>query len=42
MANAEPGSTLYSDEYDAYQSLPNEFTHEMVNSPWSVSVFIDR
>jgi transposase-like protein len=31
MANVEPGSTIFSDEYDAYQSLPEEFTHEMVN-----------
>jgi transposase-like protein len=31
MANVEPGSTLYTDEYDAYQSLPAQFTHEMVN-----------
>jgi transposase-like protein len=31
MANVEPGSTLLTDEYDAYQSLPDEFTHEMVN-----------
>ncbi|HXN45206.1 MAG TPA: IS1595 family transposase, partial [Bryobacteraceae bacterium] len=30
-ANVEPGSTVFSDEYDAYQSLPAEFTHEMVN-----------
>ncbi len=31
LANVEPGSTLLSDEYDAYQSLPAAFTHEMVN-----------
>ena len=30
-ANVEPGSTLFTDEFDAYQSLPDEFTHEMVN-----------
>jgi transposase-like protein len=31
MSNVEPGTTLYTDEFDAYQSLPDEFTHEMVN-----------
>jgi len=31
MANLEPGSTLYTDEYNAYQSLPQEFTHEIIN-----------
>ena len=31
MANVEPGSTLFTDEFDAYQSLPEQFTHEMVN-----------
>jgi transposase-like protein len=31
MANVEPGTTLYTDEYDAYQSLPQEFTHEIIN-----------
>lgn len=30
-ANVESGATLYTDQYDAYQSLPQEFTHEMVN-----------
>lgn len=31
MANLESGATLYSDEYDAYQSLPHVFTHEIIN-----------
>jgi transposase-like protein len=31
MANVEPGTTLYTDEFDAYQSLPEDFTHEMIN-----------
>jgi transposase-like protein len=30
-ANVAPGSTLYTDEYDAYKSLPKEFTHEVIN-----------
>jgi transposase-like protein len=31
-ANVEPGSTLFTDEYMAYQSLPPEqFTHEIIN-----------
>lgn len=30
-ANLEPGSTLYTDEYNAYQSLPQEFTHAIIN-----------
>lgn len=29
--NVEPGSTIYSDEFDAYQFLPDQFAHEMVN-----------
>ncbi len=31
MANLEEGSTLFTDEYNAYQSLPGEFTHEIIN-----------
>lgn len=31
MANLEPGSTLLTDEFNAYQSLPEDFTHEMIN-----------
>jgi transposase-like protein len=32
MANLEPGSTLFTDEYNAYQSLPpDQFTHEIIN-----------
>jgi len=32
MANVEPGTTLYTDEYDAYQTLPpDQFTHEIIN-----------
>jgi transposase-like protein len=32
MANLEPGSTLFTDEYNAYQSLPPDtFTHEIIN-----------
>ncbi len=31
MANVEPGSTLFTDEYNAYQSLPQQFTHEIIN-----------
>jgi len=31
MANVEPGATLYTDEFNAYQSLPAEFTHEIIN-----------
>lgn len=31
MANVEEGSTLFTDEYNAYQSLPGEFTHEIIN-----------
>ena len=31
MANVEPGTTLYTDEYNAYQGLPQEFTHEVIN-----------
>jgi len=31
MANVLPESKIYSDEYDAYQTLPDEFAHEMVN-----------
>lgn len=28
----EPGATLYSDEFNAYQSLPpDKFTHEIIN-----------
>jgi transposase-like protein len=30
-ANVEPGSNLITDEYNAYQSLPGEFTHEIIN-----------
>ncbi|MGH9613882.1 MAG: IS1595 family transposase [Bryobacteraceae bacterium] len=31
MDNVEVGSTLISDEYNAYQGLPDEFTHEIIN-----------
>jgi len=32
MANVEVGTTLYTDEYDGYQSLPpGTFTHEIIN-----------
>ena len=31
MANVEPGSNLITDEFDGYKSLPDEFTHEVVN-----------
>lgn len=32
LANVEPGTTLYTDEYNAYQSLPpGTFTHEIIN-----------
>ncbi len=32
VANVEPGSKLYSDEHNAYQSLPpDQFAHEIVN-----------
>lgn len=31
MSNVETGSTLITDEYNAYQSLPGEFTHEIIN-----------
>jgi transposase-like protein len=32
LANVEPGSTLYTDEFNAYQSLPPDtFTHEIIN-----------
>lgn len=31
MANVEPGSTLITDEYSAYEGLPDEFTHEVIN-----------
>lgn len=30
-ANVEQRSTLITDEYNAYQSLPGEFTHEIIN-----------
>lgn len=32
LANVEPGSTLFTDEHNAYQSLPpGTFTHEIIN-----------
>lgn len=32
IANVQPGSTLLTDEYNAYQSLPpDRFTHEVIN-----------
>jgi hypothetical protein len=31
MANVEEGSTLFTDEFEAYKTLPGEFTHEIVN-----------
>jgi transposase-like protein len=31
VANVEPGSKLYTDQFDAYQSLPIDVVHEMVN-----------
>jgi len=30
-ANVEPGSTLYTDDWKAYEDLPEGFTHEFVN-----------
>ena len=29
--NVAPGATLYTDEYDAYKGLPDDFTHEIIN-----------
>ncbi|HEV2202691.1 MAG TPA: IS1595 family transposase [Bryobacteraceae bacterium] len=31
IANVEPGSTLYTDEFNAYDNLPAEFKREVVN-----------
>lgn len=31
IANVEPGSTLYTDEFNAYDNLPADFQREMVN-----------
>jgi transposase-like protein len=31
LGNLEPGSTLYTDELLAYQDLPADFTHQMIN-----------
>jgi transposase-like protein len=31
MANVEEGSTLFTDEFEAYKTLPGEFTHEIIN-----------
>jgi transposase-like protein len=30
-AHVEPGSTLYTDEFNSYDRLPEEFTHEVIN-----------
>jgi transposase-like protein len=31
LSNVELGTTLYTDEFEAYKSLPMEFTHEVIN-----------
>jgi transposase-like protein len=31
MSNLAPGSTLFTDEYDGYHALPEQFTHEVIN-----------
>ncbi len=31
LGNLAPGSTLYTDEHTAYESLPQEFAHEVIN-----------
>ena len=31
MENVEEGSTLFTDEFEAYKTLPGEFTHEIIN-----------
>jgi transposase-like protein len=33
-ANVEPGATLITDEFNAYNTLPQEFTHEVINKAY--------
>lgn len=31
MSNLAPGSTLFTDDYDGYRALPDQFMHEVIN-----------